>query len=243
LLAVDALDVTLNLVHSDLIRLLNRVPNTEVASVLGHNDIGVRHPAHILTVVQKGLLLLFLNVEQVKLLSLVLEQELAATWVQFEVVDLGVMVDGSLDLVVSQVLDADGHLIEQVSDDLGGLTAILEVLLGIVETSRDHLRVDVLSTAGTNDFIDTVLDNRELTSVEHHADVRVGEVELLVSRATPWELGKLAGLHVTEEESAVGGGDQEAILVDIDLLDLVSLVGLEHDLLVVLDLLNYDLRK
>jgi len=64
-----------------------------------------------------------------ELLSLVLEQKFATTGVELKIVNLGVMVDRCLDLIVSEILDADGHLIKKVCDDLGWFTSILEVLL------------------------------------------------------------------------------------------------------------------
>jgi len=59
--------------------------------------------------------------------------------------------------------------------------------------------VHVLGTASSNDLVDTVLDNREFTGVEDHADLGVREVKLLVSAASPWELGDLTALHITQE--------------------------------------------
>jgi len=153
------------------------------------------------------------------------------------------MINGSLNLVVSQILNANGHLIKQVSNDFSWLTAILEVLLGVVKTSRDHFGVNVLCATGTNHLINTIFYNWKLTSVEHHANVRVREIKLLVSRSTPWEFRELTGFHITKEKGAVGSGDQEAILVDIDLLNFISLVGFEHDLLVVFDFFDNYLWK
>jgi len=51
------------------------------------------------------------------------EQELAASWIELEVVDLAVVVHGGLDLVEPEILDADGQAIKQVGDDLGRLAA------------------------------------------------------------------------------------------------------------------------
>lgn len=103
--------------------------------------------------------------------------------------------------------------------------------------------MNILSTAITDDLIDTVLDDGQLTSIEHHADVRVGEVVLLVTRASPWELTHLASFHVTKEQGAVGGGNKESVLVNIDLADLISILRLEHDTLSVLKSLDQNLRQ
>jgi hypothetical protein len=65
-----------------------------------------------LAVVEETLLLLFSDVEEVKLLALVSEEELGATRVEFKVVNLGVVTDGSDHLVLIPVLDTDGHYIK-----------------------------------------------------------------------------------------------------------------------------------
>jgi len=177
---MDILNIALNGVHSNLIGFLNRVPNAEVLSVLSDNNIGVGYPGDVFTVVQEGLLLLLLDIVQVELLALVSEEQLGATGVQLKVVDLGVVRNRGLDHVLGQVIDADGHNVHEVSDNLGGLAAT-ELLLTVVQTSTDHVGVHVLSAAGTNDLIDTVLNDGKLTSVEYHADVGVAEVELLIA--------------------------------------------------------------
>ena len=80
--SLDALDVAFDLVHGDFVGLVNRVPDTQVVAVLGHNDVRVGHPAHILAVVEKGLLLLLFDVIEVELSTLVSEEELVTTWIQ-----------------------------------------------------------------------------------------------------------------------------------------------------------------
>lgn len=85
---LDALNITLDLIHGDLIGLLDRVPHTEVRTVLGNNDIGIWDPVDELAVVEQALLGLLLNTVEVELLALVAEEELRATGVQLEVVNL-----------------------------------------------------------------------------------------------------------------------------------------------------------
>lgn len=106
------------------------------------------------------------------------------------------MVNGTNHSVFVQVLDADGHSIEEISDDLEGL-ATISLGLRVVEAGRDEVRSNVLSVAGSNHLVDSILDNRELSSVENHADVRVREVKLLIARATPWKLTQLADIHIS----------------------------------------------
>jgi len=120
---LNGFDITLDLVHGDLVGLLDAVPDAEVVPVLSNDDVGVWNPADELAVVEEGLLLLLLDVVEVQLSSLVSEKELAASWVELKVVNLAVVVHSGLNLVESQVLDADGQAIEQVSDDLGWLTS------------------------------------------------------------------------------------------------------------------------
>ena len=95
--------------------------------------------------------------------------------------------------------------------------------------------MNVLSAASANNFINTVLNNRKLASVKHHTNVGVAEVEFLISRAAPGELAHFAGLHITQKQSAVGGGDEETILVNVNLTDFIAILRFKHDALSVLD--------
>ena len=177
-----------------------------------------------------------------QLSPLVPEEELAAAWVQLQVVDLAVVVHRGLDLVESQVLDADRQVVQEVGDDLGGLAAS-QLLLRVVEAGRDHVGAHVLRSAGADDLVDAVLDDGQLACVEDHADVGVREVELLVAAASPRELGELAQLKVAEKESALSRGDKVTVLVDVDLRNLVALGRLEDQALAAVDPLDDDLRK
>ena len=240
--SLDGFNVSLNLVHGNLIGLLNTVPNAEIVSVLSDNNVGVWNPVDELAVVQKSLLLLFLDVVEMKLSPLVSEQELVTTWVQLEIVDFAVVVDGCLDLVETQVLDTDGQGIEQVGDDLCGLSAP-KLLVGVVQTRRNHIWAHILGSAGSDDLVETVLNDRELSGVEDHADIWVGEVILLVTTSSPWEFRNLAGLSISQKESAVSGGNQVSESVDVDLGDLVALGRLKNESLRGVNLLDDDLRK
>jgi hypothetical protein len=119
---LNALNVTFDLIHGDLVGLINGVPDAEVVTVLSDNDIRVGDPAHILAVVQQGLLLLLLDVVEMKLAALVSEEKLGATWVELEVVYLAIMRDVCQHRVGPQVLNAEGEGIQEVSDDLCRLT-------------------------------------------------------------------------------------------------------------------------
>ena len=46
----------------------------------------------------------------------------------------------------------------------------------------------ILGSARSNNLIDTVLDDRELASVEDHADLGIGEIKLFIARSAPREL-------------------------------------------------------
>jgi len=59
----------------------------------------------------------------VELASFVSEEEFISTWVEFKEINLRVMIDSSLHGVVPQILYADSHRIEQVSNDFGRLTS------------------------------------------------------------------------------------------------------------------------
>lgn len=99
---------------------------------MGNHNIRVGHPVYELAVIEKALLRLLLDTVEVELLPLVAEEELGATWVELKVVDLRVVGDCALHLSLTQVLHTDSHLVEKISDDLSGLTAI-SLLLGVVE--------------------------------------------------------------------------------------------------------------
>jgi hypothetical protein len=157
-----------------------------------------------------------------ELSPLVSKQKFVATWIQLKVVNLAVMGNSGLDLVESQVLDADGEAVKEIGDNFCWLTAFL-LLLGVVETSRDHVWSHVLCSAGADHLVDSILDNGEFTSIEDHTDVRIGEIELLVTTASPWEFRKFARLEITQKEGTVSGCDQVSILINVNLGDLVSL--------------------
>jgi hypothetical protein len=65
-------------------------------------------------------------------------------------------------------------------------------LFSIVEASRDHVRMNVLSAACTDNFVYAILNNEKLSSIEDHADIRVGEVILLISTSSPGDFREFA---------------------------------------------------
>jgi hypothetical protein len=77
-------------------------------------------------------------------------------------------------------------------------------LFSIIEASRDHVRMNVLSAACANNLVNTVFNTEQLTGIENHADVRVREVILFISTTSPGDLREFAGLHITKQESAAG---------------------------------------
>lgn len=109
---MDALDITFDLVHSNLIRLLDGIPDAQIRSVLCDDNIRVGHPIYELAVVEQALLRLFLDAVKIELLALVTEEELGATRVELKVINLGVVADISLNLPSAEVLDADSHLVK-----------------------------------------------------------------------------------------------------------------------------------
>lgn len=84
----------------------------------------------------------------------------------------------------------------------------------------------IFSATSSNHFVETVLNDRKLTSIEYHTDVWVRKVKLLVTRSAPWELTYLASLHISEQDGAMSRGYQVPILIDIDLADFVPISGL-----------------
>jgi len=130
--------------------------------------------------------------------------------------------DISKHLIRSQVLNAESHCVKEIGNDLGGLTSS-ELLLSVVKTSGNHVGVDVFSPACANNLINTIFNDKEFPCVEDHAYVRVREVVFLIAAASPRNLGQFARLHVTEEKRVAGRGNKVAVLVDIDLGDLMAL--------------------
>ena len=128
-ISLNRFDISLDLVHGHLVSFINAVPDAEIVPVLGNNDVTVWHPADELAVVEESLLLLFLDVVQVKLSSLVTEQKLVASWVQLKIVDLAVVGHGGLNLVESQILDANSQGVEEIGDNLSCLLTSLLLLL------------------------------------------------------------------------------------------------------------------
>ena len=51
----------------------------------------------------------------------------------------------------------------------------------------------------------------------------------LAARGVPGDLREAAGLEVAEQDALRGGGHEEALLEDVDLLDLEADVALQHD--------------
>lgn len=157
-LAVDRLHIALDLVHGHLVWLFYRIPHAEILSVLCDDHVRVWHPGDVLAVVQQRLLLLFFYVVEVELLAFVTEEKLGAAGVQLEVVDFGIVGNSRLNHILRQVIDADGHHIDQVGNHFGWFAAT-ELLLAVVEASGDHVRVYVLRSAGADDLVDAVLDD------------------------------------------------------------------------------------
>ena len=112
--ALNSLDITFDLVHSDLICLFNAVPDAQITTVLSHNYVRVRNPVDEFAVVQQRLLALLLDVIEMQLATLVSEKKLGASWVELKVVNLAIVIDRRLQLVVLelQIQDADGHAID-----------------------------------------------------------------------------------------------------------------------------------
>ncbi len=80
------------------------------------------------------------------------------------------------------------------------------------------------------DLVVAVLDQAQLPGVEDHANVLVLKVELLVpARRRPDHLAQQVLLQVAEEQRLRRPGHQVPVLAhDLDVLDLVAVLGLEH---------------
>lgn len=69
----DFLNITFDVVESDLIGVFDWVPHTKVVSVLGHYHLGIGNPLDVITVGQQCVLLAGANIVEVELSSFVPE--------------------------------------------------------------------------------------------------------------------------------------------------------------------------
>ena len=80
--ALNVLHISLDGHNSLLVRSINAVPDTQVASALRHYHITSRNPLHVTAVWQQGCTLLLSDVEEVQLALLVSEQQVSCPGVQ-----------------------------------------------------------------------------------------------------------------------------------------------------------------
>ena len=237
--ALDLVHVALDLVDGHLVRRRDVVPHAQVVAVLRHNDVGARHPLHVVAVAEQRRARLLGDVEKVQAAALVAEQHQIGAAVELQPVDLGVVVDGGDGDATHQVQHGDGEHVQQVRDllVLGGRLAAErgpEVIVGarrraLVDAHGDEVRVHVLCAARTQRLVAAVLDERQLAGGEHHAHGGVVEEELLGAGAGPRHLAQLAGLQVAHQQRLRRVRHEVAVLEDVDLLDLAVEVGLQHD--------------
>mmetsp|Transcript_1801 Transcript_1801/g.5370 ORF Transcript_1801/g.5370 Transcript_1801/m.5370 type:complete len:438 (+) Transcript_1801:3103-4416(+) len=241
--AFDVFNVAADLVHRDLVRRVDVVPDTERAAVLRHDHVRVGHPLHVGAVVQERRALLRLDFVQVELPPFVPEEEHGATRVQLEPVDLRVLRNGrrrSRD----EVAHRDGLGIQKVRN-LFVLQATcrrlaLRVRLGrrgeafaaLVEAHGQQVARDVVRADGAERLVDAVLHERELAGAVDDAARRIVENKLLLAPVGPLHLAELVRLQIAEEERLLGlaprrgravirrVGDDVPVLEDVDLGDL-----------------------
>ena len=87
----------------------------------------------------------------------------------------------------------------------------------------------MLCPACSQRFIVTILNHRQLTGIEHHADALIGEIKLLITTSTPWDLRHLVAEQVTQYHGLQRPSDDVSVLLNIDLADLGHL-GSHHSL-------------
>ena len=80
--ALNIFHIPLNRHDSLLVRSIDAVPDTQVASALRHHHITSRNPLHVTAVCQQGCTLLLSNVEEVKVALLVSEQQVSCPGIQ-----------------------------------------------------------------------------------------------------------------------------------------------------------------
>mmetsp|Transcript_38799 Transcript_38799/g.91879 ORF Transcript_38799/g.91879 Transcript_38799/m.91879 type:complete len:635 (-) Transcript_38799:696-2600(-) len=223
--SLDVCHLPLDGEHGLVVRLVNGVPHAEVASVLRDHDVAVGHPLHVGAVGEEGDALLRLDVVKVEVLLLVPEQEVGRAGVELQPVDARVVVDGCQGEPRHEVEDADGLQVDEVRN----LLVLLDDAPLLVQPDADEVRAHVLGPAGPEDFASAVLDQSQLPSVVDHAHLGAVKDELLRPGPAPGDLAQLAGLQVAHQEGVGRVGDEEAVLLDVDSLDLVAERGLEHD--------------
>lgn len=80
--ALNVLHIPFDGHNSLLVRSIDAVPDTQIASALGHYHITSRNPLHVTAVRQQGYTLLLSDVEEVQLALLVSEQQMRCPGIQ-----------------------------------------------------------------------------------------------------------------------------------------------------------------
>ena len=80
--ALNVFHIPLDGHHSLLVRSIDAVPDTQVASALGHHHITSRNPLHVAAVWQQGCTLLLSDVEEVQMALLVSKQQVSCPGIQ-----------------------------------------------------------------------------------------------------------------------------------------------------------------
>lgn len=88
ILPLNALYITFNVINSDLLRMVDRVPNIQILAILSHNDLTLRHPLRESAIRQQGALGERGQVVNIELFSLVFEEQLIGVCVELEVIYL-----------------------------------------------------------------------------------------------------------------------------------------------------------
>ena len=157
---------------------------------------------------------------------LVPEQELFASLVQFNPVDLRVVRYLAQGVAEDEILERDRLEVEQVGQPLDLFRA---PHLPLVDANADQVRVHELRPHGAQDLVLAVLDEAQFAGVEYHADVGILEIVLLVAAAVcPRNLAEEVPLEVAEEKRLRGLGNEEGVPAhDADVLDFVAVDRLQ----------------
>eukprot|EP00042_Codosiga_hollandica_P051784 m.643637 g.643637 ORF g.643637 m.643637 type:complete len:518 (-) comp58351_c0_seq23:743-2296(-) len=149
-----------------------------------------------------------------------------ATLVEFQPINLGIVVDSGHGVRRGEIHDRDGLQIDKVGDFP---VVCVTPFDAVVDPHAQEMGIHVLCSNRAEDFVAAVLDQRELASIEDHANLRILEVKLFRARTAPLNLAQSTREQIAEKQGVCSVRNQELVVAkDVDLLDFVVEMRLEN---------------
>mmetsp|Transcript_45728 Transcript_45728/g.52710 ORF Transcript_45728/g.52710 Transcript_45728/m.52710 type:complete len:369 (-) Transcript_45728:474-1580(-) len=144
---------------------------------------------------------LFFAIVQLQLTTLVSEQQFVAVGIQFQEINLRIVINSGNLGIGSQILDADSLQIQQISNGLSNTSLTgTGIGLSIVQSGGNLIRIHILRSASSHDFMRTILNQGQLSGIEDHANAGITEVKLLITRSHPGDFTEVSGFHVSQQQ-------------------------------------------